>query len=86
MIQYQQQQNIWSTSQGIKKRKFDSVFYFKKPSKLEARKVIKNLIIVTACQNGGTPRKVIKLIKIFLPVLSLKILTTVSIKMYFQMT
>ena len=48
---------------NIKKKKFDSVLNFKKPSSTEVEKVINNLSIVKACQKDDIPTKVIKMNK-----------------------
>ena len=48
---------------NIKKKKFDSVLYFRKTSSTEVEKVINNLSIVKAFQKDDIPIKVIKMKK-----------------------
>ena len=67
---------------NVKKRKFNSVLSFKTTGKLKVEKVIKILNIVKACINEGISTKVIKKNASFIA----KILATVLIKVYFQMT
>lgn len=67
---------------NVRKRKFSSVLSFKTTGKLKVEKVIKILNIVKACEKKGISTKVIKKNASFIA----KILATVLIKVYFQMT
>ena len=48
---------------NIKKKSFDSVLNFKKPSSTEVENVINNLSIAKVCQKDDIPTKVIKMNK-----------------------